>query len=92
MDLYEVDRKRLHDDLVEAFIRYQYRLENPMFSPEETDEEKIHKYRNDPFFHRKVDSLASGTMYIFNEYIKKAEGQLKTLLMENGINNLQSHE
>ena len=53
------DKRALYDDLLDAFIKYQWRLDNPFPQPNETKEFMIKKYMNDPIFHAKVNSLAS---------------------------------
>lgn len=60
--------KVLHDELTKAFINYQYRLENPMPTSDETQETMINKYRTDSIFHAKVDSLACGVMWIVEKH------------------------
>ena len=67
-----IDKHDLYDDLVEAFIYYQWRVENPMPTTQETKENMIHRYRSDIVFHNKVDSLAAGVMQILDKYIKDA--------------------
>ncbi len=63
-----MSKKALYDDLIEAFINYQYRLEHPMPNATETEETRILKYRNDPIFHAKVESLAAGVMHIIDKH------------------------
>lgn len=73
-DAVEAERQRifnkrvLADDLTEAFINYQHRLECPMPSATETKEAIILKYRSDPIFHAKVDSLVAGVMQIVSKH------------------------
>lgn len=61
------DKEKIRDDLVTAFIHYQYRLENPLPRPEETEELMMMYYRSDAMFHRRVNSLVSGVMQILDK-------------------------
>jgi len=63
------DKKALHDDLTDAFIVYQHRLEQPFPSATETMETMVQKYRNDPLFHARVASLVSGVMRLVSKHI-----------------------
>jgi hypothetical protein len=63
-----VNKQKLHDDLTDAFIQYQYRLDNPMPSPTETKEVMILKYRTDPVFSYKVKSVVAGVMRIADKH------------------------
>ncbi len=69
----DIDKKALHDDLVEAFIRYQHRLECPIPSATETPETLRLRYFNDPMFNAKVKSLAAGVMCILDKHIPNWE-------------------
>ena len=66
-----VDRRKLHDELTEAFIEYQHRVDCPMpvDAKSESREAKIFKYQNDRMFHSRVDSLAAGVMNIIMKHI-----------------------
>ncbi len=65
-----MDQKRaLHDELTEAFIKYQFRIDHPMPQPHETDEAMYAHYRHDAMFNRRVKSLTSGVMSIVGKYI-----------------------
>jgi len=64
-----LDRRSLADDLTDAFINYQHRLDCPMPTATETPESIILKYRSDPLFHAKVESLAGGVMHILDKYL-----------------------
>ena len=71
----DIDKSALYDDLVKAFISYQYRLENPMppiptSSPIESIKSEEMQYMSDPLFHRKVDQLACGVMHVIEGHIK----------------------
>ncbi len=59
-----IDRTALYDDLIDAFINYQFRLDNPFPSPEESRDTIIAKYNTDYIFRAKVQQLASGVMSI----------------------------
>lgn len=63
-----IDKRALAEDLTDAFIEYQHRLDFPMPSPTETKEAVILKYRNDPMFHAKVNSLVAGVMRIVSKH------------------------
>ena len=65
-----IDKIALSNDLTEAFVNYQYRLEHPMPSATETPATMIEKYRSDPLFHTRVKSLVSGVMQIIEKHIE----------------------
>lgn len=66
-----MDNNALYHDLTEAFIRYQYRLDNPMPAPDETMKLMILKYRSDRIFCAKVKSLVTGVMCIVGKHNRK---------------------
>lgn len=66
-----IDNDALYNDLTEAFIVYQYRLDNPMPTPNESMETMILKYRSDNIFRMKVKSLVSGVMSIVSKHERK---------------------
>lgn len=65
----EVDKDLMYDELVRAFIEYQWRLDNPYPAISETKEVMLDKFINDSIFHNKVRSLASGVMQIVSKHI-----------------------
>ena len=65
-----IDKEALYNDLVEAFIGYQYRLDNPFPSKTETPEVMVLRFRTDPLFHNKVESLVQGVMNIVLRHSK----------------------
>ena len=68
-----IDKQAIHDGLVEAFMTYQYRLDNPMPLPTETHETIVLQYQGDRIFNRKVNSLASGVMHVLESHLVKYE-------------------
>jgi hypothetical protein len=60
-------KEDLYNELLEAFMNYQQRLDYPMPSQTETI---MLRYRNDPLFHNRVENLASGVMSIVDKYMK----------------------
>ncbi len=64
-----IDKQAISDDLTDGFIEYQYRLENPMPSPEDTKEKMYEKYKIDHVFRSKVRSLVCGVMGVLNKHI-----------------------
>jgi len=64
-----VEKDKVYDALIKAFISYQFRLENPMPTQTETPEVKRLKYMNDAVFNSKVKSLASGVMHVIDEFL-----------------------
>ena len=71
-----IDMRRLSDDLTEAFIRYQHRLDNPFPSSTETEAVAREKYMNDPVFYTKVRSLVVGVMdIVWRNVAAKEEGK-----------------
>lgn len=71
MDTKDIDLKALHHELVDAFINYQHRLENPMplSGHLETDDAKIHKYQTDLMFRAKIGSIVGHVMSIVVKHI-----------------------
>ena len=70
-----INKTKLHDDLTMAFIRYQWRLEHPMPSPEETDDLMVRHYMRDSMFHGKVQSMSCHVMCIIESHLdNKGEG------------------
>jgi len=67
-----IDKNKLHTDLTDLFITYQYRLDCPMPSKTETKEAIILKYRNDPLFHNKVNALVAAVMFTVNKIEREA--------------------
>jgi len=65
----KADKNQLCDELTEAFIEYQWNLENPFQLKPVTKEEKIFHYHSDVFFNRKVKALVYGVMGIVDKYI-----------------------
>lgn len=63
-----INKDALYNDLAEAFIRYQHRLENPLTVPDKTMEEMIFHYQTDDIFHKKVQSIVSGVMHIIDKH------------------------
>jgi hypothetical protein len=63
-----MDMDALRDDLTDAFVNYQYRLDHPFPSETETPESRRQKYFNDPVFHCKVDSLVAGVLQIVGKH------------------------
>lgn len=64
-----IDKRALANDLTDAFIDYQHRLDLPMQSTTETKAAIILKYQHDPIFRARVDSLVSGVMSIVSKHI-----------------------
>jgi len=68
----EVKMEKLYElskELKEAFIHYQYRLEHPFPSSDESPDKIRLEYLNNPLFHNKVDLLTSGVMSIVSKYL-----------------------
>ena len=63
-----MNKQALHDELTDAFIHYQHRLDCPFPSATETTESLIQKYRTNPIFRAKVVSLVSGVMCIVDKH------------------------
>lgn len=64
-----IDKQKLFNDLTDAFINYQHRLEFPMPSPTETPEALQLRYMQDVIFHNRVKSLVSGVMHIVDKHV-----------------------
>ncbi len=63
------DKEAIYDDLLKAFVAYQYRLENPMPKPEDTEDFMRMHYQSDAMFNRRVKSLVSGVMHILDKHL-----------------------
>lgn len=63
-----MNRTKLTNDLTDAFIKYQYRLENPFPSPDETKAVMTARYASDPVFRSKVMSLVGGVLRIIDTH------------------------
>lgn len=61
-----MDYRKLQEKLTDTFIGYQWRLENPLPRPHETEEMILH-YQTDVLFHRKVQSLVAGVIHVIQE-------------------------
>lgn len=64
-----VDKNAIYEDLLKAFVAYQYRLENPIFKADETEDTMRMHYQSDAMFNRRVKSLASGVMQILDKHL-----------------------
>lgn len=67
-----MNKLRLEEKLTDNFIMYQWRLENPMPTPEELSENTsvhpaIKKYSLDPYFNFKVKNLVTSVMHSIHE-------------------------
>lgn len=58
-----LNKRLLSDELTDVFIGYQWRLDKPMPSQEDTEEAMILKYQSDPVFRAKVLQLVAGVMH-----------------------------
>jgi hypothetical protein len=67
----EHDLRLLQDKLIDGFIRYQWRLEHPMPTTDETKESIERHYLTDSIFHAKVCSLAAGVTGIVVNWLKE---------------------
>jgi hypothetical protein len=65
-----MNRNKLADDLTDAFIQYQYRLDRPFPSPDDTQENINRKYRVDNMFRYKVQDLVGGVMRIIDKNLE----------------------
>ena len=64
-----INKTKLHDDLTDAFIHYQYNLEKPFDGWTEPQEKKIAHYQTDGLFHAKVDNMVAGVIRVVLESI-----------------------
>jgi hypothetical protein len=64
-----MNMNKLHDDLTEEFIEFQWRLDNPFPAQDESRDTKILKYRSDNVFHLKVKSMVCGVMHIISKHV-----------------------
>ncbi len=63
----QVNLDALNDDLTDAFIRYQDRIENPMAF--HSDDYNQQRYITDTLFKRRVQNLVSGVTFIVIKHI-----------------------
>jgi len=66
-----INKRKIHDELIEAFMVYQHRLDQPFPDATETSATIRLKYMSDPIFHAKVKSLASGVMHILDKHVSE---------------------
>ena len=71
MNIDYVEWHVLQDNLRDAFINYQWRLDNPMLTVGETEQKRITEYMCNSTFHAKVDSLTARTLYIVQLWLKE---------------------
>jgi len=64
-----VDKTKMADELTDAFIRFQYRQENPMPSANDTEEKMIAVYQTNQLFHNKVKCMVGGVMEIICKHL-----------------------
>lgn len=58
---------KLHDELVEGFIEYQWRLENPFPAPYDRNKAILH-YKSDYVFNGKVRQIVAGVMSLVTKH------------------------
>lgn len=64
-----INKDEIYQDLIEAFIEYQYRLENPVPKAEETKDFMLMHYRRDAIFNRRVKNIACGVIRILDKHL-----------------------
>ena len=64
-----VDKTKMADELTDAFIRFQYRQENPMPSVNDTEEKMTAVYLSDQLFNSKVKCMVGGVMEIVCKHL-----------------------
>ena len=64
---------KLHDELTEAFITYQYTLDNPMPVPPPSRPQMTAMYRTNAAFNCRVKSLVNGVMFLVERNLNKRE-------------------
>jgi hypothetical protein len=57
-----IDRDKLYDDLIEMFIWYQWRLENPVPSSNDCIKHVVDHYNRNWMFNKKVKLLTAAVM------------------------------
>lgn len=65
------DKNKLHDELTDAFINYQWNLDKPFPDASIKHKEKIMEYRMNPIFRNKVQQLVVGVMRIVEKNINE---------------------
>jgi hypothetical protein len=61
----------LSEKLIDAFIVYQHRLDQPMPLPTDTLATMQAKYRTDTLFHARVATLTAGVMHIVTDWLEQ---------------------
>ena len=64
-----MNKNKLADELTDAFIEFQWRLDNPFPAHDETQNIKLAKYHGDNIFHAKVQSMVCGVMHIVSKHV-----------------------
>lgn len=64
----ENELKDISNELTDKFIEYQQRLERPFPLTSENLSGGVERYRADPYFHAKVESLVCGVMQTVSKY------------------------
>lgn len=64
-----IDKNSLHHELTVKFTQYQYRLDKPMPTTNESSETYQLAYLTDPVFRAKVDSLVAAIMITLDRYL-----------------------
>ncbi|MCP3672524.1 MAG: hypothetical protein GY814_19245 [Gammaproteobacteria bacterium] len=64
------NRKKLHDELTDGFIRHQIMVDRPSLEFPTIASMTLH-YRTDSMFRARVDVLVSGVMQIIDENLEE---------------------
>ncbi len=68
-----INKRALQDELTDAFINYQWNLENPMPNKYHDKDALLHHYLCDRLFHNKVDNIVSGIMLVIIPHLDKGD-------------------
>ena len=64
-----INKKAIHDELIQMFIEYQYASDNPMLQVDMPCQDKMAKqYRDNPLFNAKVRSLVGAVMLVVSRH------------------------
>ncbi len=68
-----IDRAVVHKDLIQAFCRYQYRVNFPPPVARESTKDLQVRYQVDESFKAQVDNLVHGVLRILDRHIPQGE-------------------
>ena len=68
-----INLDKLHGELTEAFIEYQYMLDNPMPVPIPSKTEMLAMYQTNAMFNSRVKSLVCGVIFLIEKNLNNRD-------------------